>query len=146
VSGSIVPDTCLENGTREEALEGAEPSKYCPFIRPCNKPRIFWNVGGIDISRNTIFYPLLLSNTSSVVREWRCSQIPGPPRQGDGYISSFEDGKDISPNCQHSMFSKWMGVIAGVHYLHTYSPVIVHGDLKPVSGFNASLIDRDCSM
>jgi serine/threonine protein kinase len=52
----------------------------------------------------------------------------------------------VSPSYRHSLFPKWMGVIAGVHYLHTYSPVIVHGDLKPVSRFNASRIDVDCSL
>jgi serine/threonine protein kinase len=38
-----------------------------------------------------------------------------------------------------------MGVIAGVHYLHSYSPVIVHGDLKPVSSFNAIITNADFS-
>ena len=33
-----------------------------------------------------------------------------------------------------------MGVIAGVYYLHTHSPIIVHGDLKLVSIFDTSPI------
>jgi hypothetical protein len=28
---------------------------------------------------------------------------------------------------------QWRGVIEGVAYLHEYKPIIVHGDLKPVS-------------
>jgi serine/threonine protein kinase len=38
-----------------------------------------------------------------------------------------------------------MGVISGVHYLHTRSPVIVHGDLKPVRSSNSNLIKVDYS-
>lgn len=33
-----------------------------------------------------------------------------------------------------------MGVIAGVNYIHSYSPTIVHGDLKPVSNAKESFI------
>jgi len=36
---------------------------------------------------------------------------------------------------------QWKGVVEGVEYLHTYDPVIIHGDLKPVSELtNSSLI------
>jgi hypothetical protein len=31
---------------------------------------------------------------------------------------------------------QWKGVIDGVAYLHHHNPVIVHGDLKPVSHEN----------
>jgi serine/threonine protein kinase len=29
--------------------------------------------------------------------------------------------------------SQWKGVIEGVAYLHNHNPIIIHGDLKPVS-------------
>ena len=41
-----------------------------------------------------------------------------------------------------------MGVIAGVHYLHTYSPIIVHGDLKPVSSIrlNKGILNTEAAL
>jgi serine/threonine protein kinase len=39
-----------------------------------------------------------------------------------------------------------MGVIAGVNYIHTYSPVIVHGDLKPVSSLKLPQFNLSCNL